>query len=102
MCRCTGAIRRFRFICRIEAHSCLPLCDRVLHGTCADPASARVENPCYDSYVLVRDLGTIGYREAWAIQEQAHADVLAGGEEQLLIVEHPPVITFGRRPGLEK
>src|SRR5438876_2610553 len=50
----------------------------------------------------VVDLGMLGYRPAWAIQEQAHADVLAGAEERILIVEHPSVITFGRRPGLEK
>lgn len=48
------------------------------------------------------DLGTMRYREAWALQERAHADVVAGGEERVLLVEHPPVITFGRRPGVEK
>src|SRR5688572_9686011 len=48
------------------------------------------------------DLGTMPYRDAWAIQEAAHADVLAGGEECVLLVEHPPVITFGRRPGVER
>lgn len=47
--------------------------------------------------MLVQNLGTLRYRDAWAIQEQAHADVLAGGEDRLLLVEHPPVITFGRR-----
>ena len=47
--------------------------------------------------MLVRDLGLLPYREAWAIQEQVHAQVVAGGEEQLLLVEHPPVITLGRR-----
>jgi len=42
------------------------------------------------------------YRDAWALQERVHADVVAGGDERLLLVEHPPVITLGRRPGLTK
>jgi lipoyl(octanoyl) transferase len=50
----------------------------------------------------VIDLGTMPYRDAWAVQERAHADVLDGAEEQLLLVEHPPVITFGRRPGVAR
>jgi lipoyl(octanoyl) transferase len=49
----------------------------------------------------IQDLGTMKYGDAWAVQEQAHADVLAGGEERILLVEHPAVITLGRRPGLE-
>jgi len=52
--------------------------------------------------MIIVDLQSVPYRPAWAVQEQVHADVLAGGEERLLLVEHPPVITFGRRPGLEK
>ena len=52
--------------------------------------------------MIVRDLGRLAYRAAWALQEEAHNEVVAGGEEQLLLVEHPPVITFGRRPGGEK
>jgi lipoate-protein ligase B len=48
------------------------------------------------------DLGSMAYRDAWAVQESAHAQVLAGAPEQLLLVEHPPVITFGRRPGIER
>jgi len=51
--------------------------------------------------MLVRDLATLSYRDAWAVQEEVHAQVLAGGEEQILLVEHPPVITLGRRPGQE-
>ena len=39
----------------------------------------------------------MSYRQAWVLQEQAHAQVLAGGEELVLFVEHPPVITLGRR-----
>jgi lipoyl(octanoyl) transferase len=47
--------------------------------------------------MMIRDLGLMGYREAWAIQEETHAAVLEGGKEHLLLVEHPPVITLGRR-----
>jgi lipoyl(octanoyl) transferase len=52
--------------------------------------------------MLVRDLGRLAYRDAWVLQEEAHDRVAAGREEELLLVEHPPVITFGRRPGGEK
>ena len=52
--------------------------------------------------MLVEDLGTMPYRDAWAHQERVHADVVAGGEERLLLVEHPPVITCGRRPNVAK
>jgi lipoate-protein ligase B len=48
----------------------------------------------------VTDLGTMAYRDAWQVQEQAHGEVLAGGEERILLVEHPPVITLGRREGV--
>jgi lipoyl(octanoyl) transferase len=47
--------------------------------------------------MIVQDLGMMKYRDAWAVQEEVHARVLAGEEERLLLVEHPPVITFGRR-----
>jgi lipoyl(octanoyl) transferase len=50
----------------------------------------------------IDDLGTLAYRPAWDLQERAHAEVAAGGRERLLLVEHPPVITFGRRPGIER
>jgi lipoyl(octanoyl) transferase len=49
------------------------------------------------SGLLIQNLGTMRYRDAWAVQEAAHAEVLAGGPERLLLVEHPPVITLGRR-----
>ncbi|HXE52621.1 MAG TPA: lipoyl(octanoyl) transferase LipB [Tepidisphaeraceae bacterium] len=46
------------------------------------------------------DLGLMPYRQAWQVQEEIHDQVLNGGEERVLLVEHPPVITFGRRPGV--
>ena len=48
----------------------------------------------------VVDLGQVEYRTAWALQEKIHADVLQGAEERLLLVEHPAVISLGRRPGI--
>lgn len=45
----------------------------------------------------VIDLGVMPYRQAWQVQEQTHEQVLAGGEETVLLVQHPPVITLGRR-----
>src|ERR1041385_8522343 len=47
--------------------------------------------------MIVEDLKLIGYREAWERQECAHEAAVAGVEERLLLVEHPAVITFGRR-----
>lgn len=52
--------------------------------------------------MIIRDLGTLGYRDAWALQELVHAQVADGGEETILLVEHPSVITTGRRAGQEK
>ena len=48
----------------------------------------------------VRDLGRLDYKEAWAVQLETHAAVAAGdAPPTLLLVEHPPVITFGKKGG---
>lgn len=52
--------------------------------------------------MIIQNLGHLDYRSAWVEQEKAHADVLAGGSARILFVEHPPVITFGRRDGGER
>lgn len=45
----------------------------------------------------VIDLDLLDYHSAWRRQEEVHAEVLSGGEEAILLVEHPPTITYGRR-----
>lgn len=47
----------------------------------------------------VVDLGLISFADALAIQEAALEEVMAGGEERVFILEHTPVITFGRHGG---
>lgn len=49
----------------------------------------------------VRDLGCIPYQEAWDIQRRVHADVAGGSTATLLLCEHPPTITFGKKGGRE-
>ena len=39
----------------------------------------------------------VDYQTAWDLQRTIHADVVAGGEEQVLLLEHPPVYTAGKR-----
>jgi len=46
----------------------------------------------------VVQLGRIGYEEAWELQRAVADDVLAGTRpDTVLFLEHPPVITLGRR-----
>jgi lipoyl(octanoyl) transferase len=42
--------------------------------------------------------GTVGYEDAWAWQKQLHQERVAGtGPDTLLLLEHPPVYTAGKR-----
>jgi lipoyl(octanoyl) transferase len=45
--------------------------------------------------MVFRDLGVIGYAEAFRTQERLAAEVLEGAEETLLLLEHAPVYTIG-------
>ena len=39
----------------------------------------------------------IDYREGWALQQRIHGEVAAGAPSTVLLLEHPPVYTAGRR-----
>ncbi len=45
----------------------------------------------------VVDLGMMDYPAAWARQKAQHAAVARGERPTLLLVEHPPVLTLGRK-----
>jgi lipoyl(octanoyl) transferase len=45
----------------------------------------------------VRQLGTVGYEEAWQMQRELVDRRVAGGPDTLLLLEHPSVYTAGRR-----
>jgi lipoyl(octanoyl) transferase len=44
-----------------------------------------------------RRLGLLDYRSAWDVQRTIHAEVADGGPEAVLLLEHPPVFTCGKR-----
>src|SRR4051794_41771374 len=47
--------------------------------------------------IEVRRLGTVDYRDAWQLQRDLADARVAGGPDTLLLLEHPPVYTAGKR-----
>ncbi len=47
--------------------------------------------------IEVRHLGSIDYRAAWQLQREVGDARVAGGPDTLLLLEHPPVYTAGKR-----
>ncbi|MGV0749874.1 lipoyl(octanoyl) transferase LipB [Mycolicibacter heraklionensis] len=47
--------------------------------------------------IEVRQLGTVDYGDAWQLQRELADARAAGGPDTLLLLEHPPVYTAGRR-----
>lgn len=41
------------------------------------------------------DVGRMGYQECWELQREIAGGVIEGGEDSLIFVEHPPVLTLG-------
>jgi lipoyl(octanoyl) transferase len=50
-----------------------------------------------DAPVQIRDLDVLDYRAAWDLQRETADARVAGGPDTLLLLEHPPVYTAGRR-----
>ena len=42
-------------------------------------------------------VGTVDYRDAWDLQRQTHQRVVNGDADTVLLLEHPPVYTAGKR-----
>jgi lipoyl(octanoyl) transferase len=50
-----------------------------------------------DGPVQIRELGVLDYRAAWDLQRETADARVAGGPDTLLLLEHPPVYTAGKR-----
>ncbi|MFO7162618.1 MAG: lipoyl(octanoyl) transferase LipB [Mycolicibacterium hassiacum] len=50
----------------------------------------------------VRRLGTVDYERAWRLQRELLDARVAGGPDTLLLLEHPPVYTAGKRTAPEE
>ncbi len=47
--------------------------------------------------MISRRLGVVPYEQAWRLQQSVHAEVVDGAEDTVLLLEHPPVYTAGKR-----
>ncbi|HEX5143291.1 MAG TPA: lipoyl(octanoyl) transferase LipB [Mycobacterium sp.] len=47
--------------------------------------------------IVLQEMGTIDYLDAWRLQREIADARVAGGPDTLLLLEHPPVYTAGRR-----
>jgi lipoyl(octanoyl) transferase len=45
----------------------------------------------------ILELGLVPYGEAWELQRRIQAEVAEGAPDTVLFLEHPPVVTLGRR-----
>lgn len=50
-----------------------------------------------DAPVVIRHLGVLDYLTAWDLQREIADARVAGGPDTLLLLEHPPVYTAGKR-----
>lgn len=50
--------------------------------------------------ITIQRLGRVPYDAGLVLQEEARARVLAGADDECLVLEHDPVVTLGKRGGL--
>ena len=51
----------------------------------------KIKNTC-----IIQDLGLIDYGEAYCLQKQYLQEIIKGGDQVLLLCEHPTTLTLGR------
>ena len=62
------------------------------------PSDTALNTALNTAPVALKRLGLVDYEEAWQIQRQFHMEVAEGARPNtLLLVEHPPIFTAGRR-----
>ena len=95
-----GLLRSAGIVCahratRLEGASAAPKkcsCEPK-HGGRSGDADSRTVNGAY-----VLDLGLVPYREAWELQRSLAGAVSQGAiPDTILLLEHPPIVTVGRR-----
>lgn len=67
-----------------------------------DAALTRASTRCWErdgARVIVRRLGRVSYEQGLELQDAARRRVLDGGPDELLLLEHDPVVTLGKRGG---
>lgn len=69
---------------------------RYAAGVSSAPVPA-APDPVPAAHRAYRRLGLVAYRDAWDLQRQVHQEVVDGGTEQVLLLEHPAVFTCGKR-----
>jgi lipoyl(octanoyl) transferase len=68
---------------------------RTVTGMSSAPVQASVR--AESSPIDVRRLGTLDYESAWQLQRETADARVAGGPDTLLLLEHPPTYTAGKR-----
>ncbi|MBD8869870.1 lipoyl(octanoyl) transferase LipB [Nocardioides sp. MJB4] len=61
------------------------------------PPGVRLDVVALDFRIAGLAPETVDYLDAWELQRRVHADVVGGADDTVLLLEHPPVFTAGKR-----